>query len=545
MEEPETFKTQILVDGDMSEERAIFLMELGFEEERLDYKENVDFSTKPLAKKSKINLVCDLVSMANTNGGYLVFGVSEIEGGKFKNTGVSEECIKKLTPEDLSNFIGNYIDTRINIRVRAHTINKVSILLIYVAKSNILIPFKRDGQYNVNGENETKFLHGDIFVRHGPRSQKANYEDLLRFVENIREDERKKVGSTAKGLGQIASRLDRLVEVFGKENPTGRSSRANLVFGENNFDHSNEEIEANFIELFKENNNVHSLRRIMNKGFVPIKELLKEQESNHEKESRNEILRRQVPTFLNKLIPIWVAVNASEGISSGQVVADRLYQLFVFTFSLKGSFENDFEHVLYVQTEIVKLVYCLGAISVYENRPDLLPLLIERKGDIYGFDKDQQDGKEFWFRYVTTWLFRRKEMIAPGLVKISYEHFKDHHYLLEFFDASEELEKYMAQFDFLQCLITYLSGMTDHACWPAFMMYERSTIEPIIIKIIESHREGIWVQKLNAPQLMTKINELNNYDWGTSDIYYRQKWSRTNWTDKRIPEFLEEGTPSG
>jgi len=59
-------KTQIVVDGDLSPERMRSLTELGREEERLDYKKFLDISSKSAQKRAKVELVCDLVSMANT-----------------------------------------------------------------------------------------------------------------------------------------------------------------------------------------------------------------------------------------------------------------------------------------------------------------------------------------------------------------------------------------------------------------------------------------------------------------------------------------------
>ena len=35
-----------------------------------------------------------------------------------------------------------------------------------------------------------KFRIGEIFVRHGSKSERANYVDIINFVENIRNDER-------------------------------------------------------------------------------------------------------------------------------------------------------------------------------------------------------------------------------------------------------------------------------------------------------------------------------------------------------------------
>ena len=69
--------SRVVVDGDLSAERLLVLIGLCVEEERLDYKNEYNLSGSKNTK-DKVELVRDIVAMANTYGGYIVLGVHEI-----------------------------------------------------------------------------------------------------------------------------------------------------------------------------------------------------------------------------------------------------------------------------------------------------------------------------------------------------------------------------------------------------------------------------------------------------------------------------------
>src|SRR3990172_6528952 len=88
--------TDVLVDAEMSVAKLLRLIKLGREEERLDYKGDFDSSKNP---KDKVELARDVVAMANTFGGYLVFGVDEVTDGnsrRYDPKGLLPESYAKL-----------------------------------------------------------------------------------------------------------------------------------------------------------------------------------------------------------------------------------------------------------------------------------------------------------------------------------------------------------------------------------------------------------------------------------------------------------------
>jgi predicted HTH transcriptional regulator len=90
-------------------------IERNFESKDLDYKETLIWSSDD--KKPKCELVKDVLAMANTEGGQIVIGVSELGDG-FLLTGVSEGCAASVETSELCRFVQIYADPPINLHVQ-------------------------------------------------------------------------------------------------------------------------------------------------------------------------------------------------------------------------------------------------------------------------------------------------------------------------------------------------------------------------------------------------------------------------------------------
>ncbi|BDU25399.1 ATP-binding protein [Flavobacterium sp. GSB-24] len=139
----------------------------------LDFKEV--FSIKET--KDKVEFVKDILSFANSKGGYIIYGVNNDS----EWIGLDERSDDKIDDANLSNIFDNYIDGEINIYSNTVEIESNYFFVIYVepTKQQIL-SFKRDGQYvkkswgNKSDKNITTFRKGDVYCRRGSRSIKAD-----------------------------------------------------------------------------------------------------------------------------------------------------------------------------------------------------------------------------------------------------------------------------------------------------------------------------------------------------------------------------------
>jgi hypothetical protein len=93
----------------------IAIIERNFESKSLDYKGPMTWNSHD--KKACCELVKDIMGMANTEGGYIVIGVSELSHG-FGLVGVTPEQAKSYESSALCRFVQNYVDPPINVRVQ-------------------------------------------------------------------------------------------------------------------------------------------------------------------------------------------------------------------------------------------------------------------------------------------------------------------------------------------------------------------------------------------------------------------------------------------
>lgn len=517
-EEIEIF-SQVLLDEDVSVSKVEYLISLQNEEERLDYKEDLDFSTKATSNKSKIDIVCDIVSMANTDGGYIILGVKQ-DAGNFKTCGVCEEVLAFCTPENLSNQLMNFVDAPPKTIVRSHEINGSCIVCIYIAKSKISLPFKQDGQYHEDGKNNRyKFYKGDIYVRHSAKSEKASYNDIIKHFEAIRKDERIKVMENSTNFSHVVSRLDSIVSLLGGSPSIPLD--INLIILDN------DDLEDKFYGLINNQNRKRHFNKIVSRHFNSLKEKLKQQEETYDQVGLSENLNRILFSYLEKIIPIWVAASHANDQNSLEFITDKLYDLYEDCFTFSGALLNKNPNVI-ILSEIIKIINLLGAISLqYQNR-SILEKLIRREGDI-------GTGREipgYWFRYVLTWLSRCNLIKIPDLIGLAFDQFKDNNYVKEIFDNQEILQRRLIQFDFLQCIDTVINVDMHMAAYPSFKFYSKDIIEVFIRSyfIHYAYTED-YLQKV-----VKAIEVLNHYKLGGKHDY---RWD-LYWKLTEVQKFMEK-----
>ena len=91
--------------------------DIASEGEEIDYKEVFKFTNR----KDKLELIKDIVAIANTRGGYIVYGVKEEHNGKFEFIGLDSRS-DIIKHENILDFMKNYVNFRVNIAVGVHEI---------------------------------------------------------------------------------------------------------------------------------------------------------------------------------------------------------------------------------------------------------------------------------------------------------------------------------------------------------------------------------------------------------------------------------------
>lgn len=160
-----------------------------------------------------VELVKDLVAMANSGGGTIRFGATEHD-----EAGVDPTLVRRLDGARIGDQVNRHVApraVRVSHEVRTLPSGQVVIDLSIGPCGKYPLVFSRQGQ--CPGLQHPVFRPGDIYVRHGARSDRATYEDMVDFIDRAANASR----------DEIFRRIDRLARL-----PEGYELVAALPTGE-------------------------------------------------------------------------------------------------------------------------------------------------------------------------------------------------------------------------------------------------------------------------------------------------------------------------
>lgn len=131
----------------------------------------------------------DIVAMANSGGGTIVFGLEN-------NGKPSEEDLKdilKLDPAKLTDKIEKYTGVQFsNFEMLEDYKEGRKIAILNIGAGSSLLVFSRPGTYPLpQNQQKTAFSKGSIYFRHGAKSEPSNEKDINNFISKEIENRRK------------------------------------------------------------------------------------------------------------------------------------------------------------------------------------------------------------------------------------------------------------------------------------------------------------------------------------------------------------------
>jgi len=155
------------------------------ESKHIEFKQGFD----PSSSQEWCELVKDIVAIANSGGGIIVFGLDSVGSP----SGLSVEQIGKVDPAEISNKVSRYAGA-VDLDFEVIHLNKNESQLVAFVIPLALTPliFQRPGTYDIGqGKQRNAFGSGTIYFRHGAKSEPGTSEDLRRVVERRVEQIRK------------------------------------------------------------------------------------------------------------------------------------------------------------------------------------------------------------------------------------------------------------------------------------------------------------------------------------------------------------------
>jgi hypothetical protein len=191
--------SELVLKGSVNLQALISLLGLQSERDWLDYKGQCDLSKK----RDLVELTKDIGAMMMV-GGYIIIGADD-QGQPAGGVAHPE----LFDPATLHAKLAKYLPTPFEVRSAVHEHSGQSYAIIYVRSHHDgFCIFAADGKYeDAQGHTRTVFRAGDVFARHGTRSERWHQTD----IELIRQ----RLQKQAAGQGDRRTRALELTEQIG------------------------------------------------------------------------------------------------------------------------------------------------------------------------------------------------------------------------------------------------------------------------------------------------------------------------------------------
>ncbi|MGB8831594.1 MAG: ATP-binding protein, partial [Candidatus Sulfotelmatobacter sp.] len=164
------------------------------ESKYIEFKENFD----PSSPADWCEIVKDIVAIANSGGGILIFGLDSAG----RPTGSSLSALANLDSADVGNKVSKYTGP-VQLEFESRELEKEgSTLHAFIVQAvSVPIVFQKPGTYDIgSGKQKTAFSVGTVYFRHGAKSEPGNSDDIRNVIERQLEFIRK---SWIKGVRKV------------------------------------------------------------------------------------------------------------------------------------------------------------------------------------------------------------------------------------------------------------------------------------------------------------------------------------------------------
>ena len=151
---------------------------------------SVDFKERfnPASTRDWCETVKDIVALANSGGGCLVFGIRD----NGAHSGWKPDALLKLDPAVVADKIHKYTGRHFaSFEIVCATRHNSAVAVLVVDEVRVPLVFNKPGTYAAEkGRQGSAFAQGTVYFRHGAKSEPATSEDLATVMDRRLTEER-------------------------------------------------------------------------------------------------------------------------------------------------------------------------------------------------------------------------------------------------------------------------------------------------------------------------------------------------------------------
>jgi hypothetical protein len=498
----------------MTEETLISLLNEGTERAGLDYKRRLDLSTT----KDTVSIVKDFGAM-QVEGGYIVVGADD--NGRSSGLVTEAEAIL-FDQATVHSKVERYLAEGFDIRCTKLELDGARYGLICVLPHpDGFAPFRVDGVYRLlDGTDKTDFRKGEVFARHGSKSERWDQSDIRKAVETIRRQERERA----------REEFQTLLRTISKESGDTQAASASISALSFNLD----------IDTLVES----VLEQLRRQDEIPLKLLLTragEQAARHLAEPDDDGL----DGLLDRLVSLAGAFMTVERLDLVERVISVLLAVYNQGFDERGIDKMMPIAPFDLHFRIITRVQALGALAVRQKQWPTLREVVLQRPDVY-----QADYWQNWIRRAMVMAARagvlhdpddERAGISPLL--IAQEHIVRLTWLRPGLSPDDDgIITNLCRFDLLYCLTAYGADPKRRLgeFLPNFARWFSHRSDPAVVEVIEDPalRKAIFPysdQELaDALRLLGEQARMMSFPFGG--------W--TGYEDPRITAFLQRFPPT-
>jgi hypothetical protein len=207
--------------SDVHEAQLLSLLAQQAESSELEYIEDCDLDER----RDTVELATEVGAMA-ARGGYIVIGVDNHgqPTGRLdaRKTALFDDSI-------LQDKLGRYLPPSVSLRSGRHQVKGSFVVAVYVGRHpDGAVVFVNEGTFETGRRSITAFRPGDIFVRHGSKSERPTQADIHRLVVDAIAREETWLGQIQRVEAAVAE-IGAIAEREAKTSSDGRVAGYGLV----------------------------------------------------------------------------------------------------------------------------------------------------------------------------------------------------------------------------------------------------------------------------------------------------------------------------